>query len=389
VGRPIAGGIEAVSSALVCALQRLDDVELHVVTVAAGKPLAARHVDQPPLHVLVSSGRWQRPTLYLRERAAIARCLRELRPDVVHVQGQNFYALGALSAGLPTLVTLHGMLAREARIVDPRSRWTERLSKRVRGYVNATFEAKTLRRAAQIVVISPYVAECIAGRTRARLHAIDNPIDDEYFTVPDEQQHTGRLLFAGALEPRKGVHHLIEAMRLLRIRGVRATLVVAGATVDQGYAAALRRATVEGGLGQDVQFLGLIDQERLYREYAQASLVVMASREETSPMLVQQAMAAGRAVVAPRVGGIPHLIEDGVTGLLVTPEDPHAIAGAVSALLGDAESRRRMGAAARERAEHRFRAAAVAARTRDVYLELRRPAARRAVTPSLAAGRRS
>ena len=383
LGRAVTGGIEAVAAALAAGLCLLNDIELHIVTVSAQMTPSHEGVAGAAIHGLPSSGRWRRLTLYRRERAAIARCLRELRPDLVHVQGQNFYALGALDAGFPTVITLHGMLAQEARIVDPRSHWTERLSKRLRGLFNATFEATVLRRAAHLIIISPYVAQCVASRTRARLYPINNPIDDAFFALPDAQE-PGRLFFAGPLEPRKGLHHLIEAVRLLRAAGQPATLHMAGAAVDRGYALALECRVAEAGLTRAVRFLGVIAEKELLREYAQAALVVMASREESSPMLLQQAMAAGKPVVAPRVGGIPHLVEDEVTGRVVAPEDPEALADAIGRLLSDPAARWRMGAEGRRRAESRFRASAVAARTRQVYFEVLGSIAPREVDAPLA-----
>jgi glycosyltransferase involved in cell wall biosynthesis len=386
LGGTVTGGIEAVAAALVDGLRLLNDIDVHIVTVSAQATYSYEAPSSVAIHALPSSGRWRRPTLYRRERTAIARCLRELRPDLVHVQGQNFYALGALDAGLPTVVTLHGMLAQEARIVDTRSHWTERLSKRLRGLFNASCEATALRRAGHLIIISPYVAECVAGRTRACLYPIDNPIDDAFFAVGDAEK-PGRLFFAGPLEPRKGLHHLIEAVRLLRARGHPASLHIAGAVVDRGYAVALEHRVDQAGLTGAVRFLGVVAQKELLDEYAQAALVVMASREETSPMLLQQAMAASKAVVAPRVGGIPYLVEDEVTGRVAAPEDPEALADAIGRLLVDPAARRRMGAEGRRRAESRFRATAVAARTRLVYLEmLGSTAAREVIAPLAAVG---
>jgi glycosyltransferase involved in cell wall biosynthesis len=361
------GGIAAVAAALADALVRLDDIDLHIITTSIANT-AGSSGGVPPIHVVAGSGRWRRVTMYRGERAAIARCLRKLQPDIVHVQGQNFFADGALAAGLPTIVTLHGMLAREAAITDRRSRPMERISKRIRGRFNASFEAATLRRADDLIIISPYVARSIAGRTSARLHTIANPVDDTFFDLPDAQV-PGRIFFAGAIEPRKALHGLIDAVRLMRGHDVPVALRIAGADADAGYAASLRSAAAAAELGDAVRFLGVITPAELIEEYAAAALVVMSSVEETSPMLLQQAMAAGKAVAAPGVGGIPDLVEDGVTGRVVTPADPSALAEAISELLADPDARHRMGREGRRRAEERFRPSAVAASTRDAYRE--------------------
>jgi glycosyltransferase involved in cell wall biosynthesis len=379
VNRPITGGIEAVAHALAIPLRLLPGLELHIVT-RADDGTAKVGPDEANLHV-VPAPRFSRANFYRTERGAITRLLRELQPDVVHVQGQNFYALGSLAAGLPTVVTLHGMLFREAKIVDPRSHWSERIFKRLRGFFNARFEAITLQRARHLIVINPYVSECIAGRTHARSHAIDNPIGDEFFAVSGPEE-AGRLFFAGAIEPRKGLHQLIDAIAGLHSRGQHATLRLAGRTLDAGYKAALDARIAAAGLRDVVRFLGLIPQADLLAEYAAASVIVMASQEETSPMLIQQAMAAGKPVVASAAGGIPHLVQDGVSGRLFPTGDTPALVAALEELLAAPAQRRAFGNAARQAAEARFRASAVAARTLTVYEEALRevaPSRRRAL----------
>ncbi len=359
------GGVAAVASALVGALARRDEIDLHVVTTAPPGTLA-RSDGQITMHLVPDSGRWRRLTFYRSERDAITRILREARPEIVHVQGQNFFAAGALTAGLPTVVTLHGMLGREKGIVDRRSRVSERVSKLVRGHFNARFETAVLLDASDLIIINPYVARTIGDRTQARFHAIDNPVDDAFFDVRDAAE-PDRLFFAGALEPRKALHQLIEAVGLLCDRGVDVRLRIAGMDADPGYAAALRAAAAQRVPPGAVAFLGVVSQADLLEEYARAALVVMSSVEETSPMLLQQAMAAGKPVVAPRVGGIPDLVDDRQTGRLVPGADPAALADAIAELLGSAPARSALGARGRERAEARFRSSAVAARTCEVY----------------------
>jgi len=101
------------------------------------------------------------------------------------------------------------------------------------------------------------------------------------------------------------------------------------------------------GLEGRVHLLGAADRATVARLYRGARLVACPSRWEGLPLVCLEAMASGRAVVASRVDGIPDAVGDGETGLLVQPEDPVALAGALRALLDDGPRRERLGARGR------------------------------------------
>jgi glycosyltransferase involved in cell wall biosynthesis len=88
------------------------------------------------------------------------------------------------------------------------------------------------------------------------------------------------------------------------------------------------------------------------------------------PLSILEAMASGLPVVATRVGDIPRVVEDGVTGILVPPREPEMLAEALATLLADPELRRRMGAAGRRRVEEHFTAARAVARIDELYRQL-------------------
>jgi glycosyltransferase involved in cell wall biosynthesis len=133
---------------------------------------------------------------------------------------------------------------------------------------------------------------------------------------------------------------------------------------------ALERLTAELGLGASVRFLGW--RRDLERIYADAWVVALTSRNEGSPVSLIEAMAAERPVVATRVGGVPDLVEDGVTGCLVPPDDPGALAEALVALLQDPERRQVLGKAALERVIPAFAAGRLVADVDTLYRELLR-----------------
>jgi glycosyltransferase involved in cell wall biosynthesis len=115
--------------------------------------------------------------------------------------------------------------------------------------------------------------------------------------------------------------------------------------------------------------LGGLDTPRLNEELSAASIVVLPSREESAPMALIEAMAAGAPVVATAVGGVPYLVEEGVVGRLVPPADPPALAAALTDLLRQPALCDRMGKAGQALARERFEPGRVAAQYLALYRE--------------------
>jgi glycosyltransferase involved in cell wall biosynthesis len=164
-----------------------------------------------------------------------------------------------------------------------------------------------------------------------------------------------RLLTVGRLVPRKGVDTVIHA--LARVPGAR--LVVAGGP-DAGRLDAdpevvrLRHRAEQAGVAGRVDFLGRVDQAQLPALLRSADVVVTAPWYEPFGIVPLEAMACGRPLVGSAVGGLLDTVVDGRTGLLVPPRDTAALAQALRDLLADPDARRRMGLAARARAEARY-----------------------------------
>jgi len=170
-------------------------------------------------------------------------------------------------------------------------------------------------------------------------------------------------------DPRKGGDVLLEALALLKARGVRfrACLAGPGPLLD-----AHRRLAERLGLGASTRVAGLV--EDAFGLVCRADVFVLASRREQSGSLaVLEAMQAGKPIVASACDGIPEDVTDGRDALLVPPGDARALANALGRLLGDADLRERLGRAARATFEARFSAKALADTLGALYPE---PAAR-------------
>ena len=111
----------------------------------------------------------------------------------------------------------------------------------------------------------------------------------------------------------------------------------------------------------------MLDRQTLLQEYAECAVLALPSRQENAPMAIIEAMAAGKPVVAARVGGVPDLVREGETGFLFEAGDASGMAHALVRLLTDDGLRTRMGMQARKEARGRFRLEEVARQYREVY----------------------
>lgn len=180
-----------------------------------------------------------------------------------------------------------------------------------------------------------------------RYHVVHCGIDPTSF-APRPARRSGplRLLTVGRLHPIKGYHMLLEAVGTLVKEGVDLRLDMVG---DGPMRAVLERRAGELGLAGHVCFSGAIAPEAIGEHYDRADAMVVSSFMEGVPVVLMEAMAKELGVVATRVGGIPELVEDGVSGLLVNPGSADALAGAIRALAADPGMCHRHGTEGRRR----------------------------------------
>jgi glycosyltransferase involved in cell wall biosynthesis len=202
-----------------------------------------------------------------------------------------------------------------------------------------------LRRARLVLCPSQALAgeahELGARRVRVVPSGVSLP---ERLADPDDPPH---VLYVGRLSEEKGIGELMEA-----------TAGIPRVIVGDG--------PLRAGVPESV---GFVPPGELGSYYERAAVVACPSRREGYGVVAREAMAYGRPVIASAVGGLRDAVDDGVTGLLVPPGDPIALRAAIERLLGDAELRRRLGAAAREFARVELSWGAATAATIAAYRE--------------------
>ncbi|HGY92029.1 MAG TPA: N-acetyl-alpha-D-glucosaminyl L-malate synthase BshA [Planctomycetes bacterium] len=216
----------------------------------------------------------------------------------------------------------------------------------------------TLDRADGVTTVSNYLRDETRRviETNKKIEVIPNFIDLNRFDAhpcPDAQALHGEndellLVHTSNFRPVKRVGDVVEAMALVA-REVPVKLLLIGDGPDRP---AVEDRVKELGLAKKVSFLG--SQESVERILPCADVFVLPSIYESFGLAALEAMASGLPVVATNTGGIPEVVEDGVTGFLVSPRNPKALARAIREMALDPDRRRAMGQAARARAEELF-----------------------------------
>jgi glycosyltransferase involved in cell wall biosynthesis len=258
-----------------------------------------------------------------------------------------------------------------------------------------------------IIGCSEYLADKMRRalpEAASRIKVVTNAVDVERFTPvdrnDDDPESRGTVLLVARISPEKGIHVLLDAFErsleknpdlrldiigydapapfhvfenladpevVASLRRYYDTTILARLRTwlrsryprrlrhlrDTSYGSAMRRMA-ERRLPGHVRFLGFVANQDLPQHYRRAQVVCLPSLTETFGIPLVEAMACGTPTVASRAGGIPEIVDHGTTGLLFPVFDSEALSSAITELMSDVERRRRMGAAARQRAIERF-----------------------------------
>lgn len=256
---------------------------------------------------------------------------------------------------------------------------------------------RRLRHVDAVICCSDYLTDKIRmlfPDLAERFHTVYNGVDTEIFRDGPRAERGGsspRLLYAGRISPEKGLHVLIEALAQVVRKFPHTVLTMVGAKsqcprdfivgvskdplvaslrqfyTDRPYWRILQDRIAAAGLEKNVEMLDLVPPAVLAEQYRRCDAVVCPSFSESFGMQLVEGFATARCAIGSRIGGIPEVIEDGRCGLLVPPNDPQALAGALLRVLGDNELRRRMGQAARRRVEQKFAWPVIAGQLKRLY----------------------
>lgn len=237
------------------------------------------------------------------------------------------------------------------------------------GWVEAPWKKRLVRFLSPAVSVFVPVAmnaadtlkEIVSAR---KVRLIHNGVDLDLFHPLDKRADPPAVLFVGVLTARKGLLELFTASRNLRERGVDHQLWIVGGVPDEGFA---QLEEVEQAAPEHAEWFGELDRDTLHDVYSRASIYCLPSWWEAAPLTVLEAMASGLPIVASRVGEVPRMVEEGVSGLLQEPKDAAALERNLAELLQDPGRRAEMGARSRRRAEDDFDLKRTVREMDDIY----------------------
>jgi glycosyltransferase involved in cell wall biosynthesis len=334
------------------------EIEVHIVSCLQQQPIRSPHkladnVFYHPLHVRAIG--WLK-TGYQGCIRAVRRKLEEIQPDIVHGQGsERDCAVCAVLSGFPNVLTIHGNMRKVANFL--------RAKPLTYYWFASRLEAFCLRQTDGVVCISNYTSSNVSPYTR-RSWLVSNAVHPTYFKVCRQPDKPPRILCIANISSWKNQIGLINSLELLT-RVTKLKLVFAGRGRDSDpYFKEFKDMIDSRGW---CEYRGTLDRAELQKEMSRASVGVLPSFEDNCPMVLLEAAACGLPFAASRVGGIPDLIEHGVTGLLFDPSSQEDMRTAITRMLSEGSLRQALAENARQGCKDRFAPESVAREHINIY----------------------
>ena len=276
----------------------------------------------------------------LHARRRIKALKEDFQPNIVHLNLSDPSVLLHLMTNthaVPTLMALH------TNYLDDRG-----------ALRNGGLFKKALHSAQWVTsVCQAGLQECInvVPEIEGRASVEFNGVDLDRFKPRRSWRDTPMLLCPGRLVPAKGIDRAIQAMKRVVRAYPSATLVIAGDGPERAY---LERCVADNDLHDSIQFLGTVEYDHVAQLMEQCNAVLLPSRNEGLPMVVLEAAAMARPVVAFPAGDTTAIVEHRKTGLVVPQDDIQGFAAAIMELLDSPDLAREMGCAARHKVEQHF-----------------------------------
>ena len=286
--------------------------------------------------------------------------IKAFKPDIIHFEEGNSFLFAKIKGLEKTayLQTIHGMSLEEAKR-------KKRIKDKVTWYFNGAMQK--VMSPGNLIHLSQFSRNLYGSSAHIHSTIIPNAIVPAYFSLPMKTRTENKLIYAGIIDNNKNLVFLLHRLHELNEAGKKFTLEILGGFSNPEYEAIITETVERFKLSEQLHFHGWVPKQKVLEEIAKADILVVSSMHESLPMVIAEAMAAGKVVAASAVGGIPEMITDSVDGYLFNLNDPLKLTTLLGDLYNNHERVIAVGKAAKATATDRYQCVNVAKKTISFY----------------------
>jgi glycosyltransferase involved in cell wall biosynthesis len=366
-GNPYAkdyGGVAVHVKYLISFLSNFNDLNIDVVTFGQENNTYQKNNITYSELKRMRFGKILFPFELLYDLIRLKRVIKKLHPDIIHIQSTIplFSFLGLyLINDYNILLTLHGYVREEYKVHVG-------FKKIVNMVFGVPLERFALSKIPRIITVSPQIKDFIIKKTNSKIIMIPNGIDLKYIQKiqPANRNNNPIVFYLGMLTKGKGIADLIKSISVVKKDITNVKLFIGG---SGPYEDTLRRLVTDFDLEENVTFLGFLNEEEKFSYMKSIDLFILPSHWESFPIVLLEAMACGKPIIATDIGGVSYAVNNGVNGYLYEPGDVKELTNKIIKLLSNKELMEQMGKENQKKSLG-FNWKSIAEETKKVYFEI-------------------
>jgi glycosyltransferase involved in cell wall biosynthesis len=286
--------------------------------------------------------------------------VKEFKPDIIHFEAGDAFLLTQLliSKRIPYLLTIHGIAIAEGKV-------ERSLHKKLSSYFNGFLDKLLFPK--NIIHLSNYSKKIYAYKAIRNQVIIPNALSEHFYNLKLKSTTENKLIFIGVLNDNKNLLMLLEALKLLNNKNMHFNLDVLGDFKDLNYKVIIEDFITQHHLKQQIKFHGWVKQNDTLKLIEAADILVLASKQESLPMVIAESMAAGKAIVASNIGGVSEMVQQNVNGFLFEPNQINELSNCLEQLYNNNNTIQEFSVASNKIASTMFHCNEVAKQTISFY----------------------
>lgn len=360
----IDGGVVAVVLNLLASFSKMQQVDMVFVSynLEIKTEIITQYSNNIKIHYLPYSVPFKLID-YFVNRNSLDRIIKSHKPDLIHIQEVTPHILRFLRFPKDRIVlTQHGIMSEEYKYaVNLR----DKLQSLFKGFV----ERNVFPLFNNVIFISDYNRN-LFPRKNIFGEKIYNPVNPIFFSKTQVTGQMNSISYVGRINNNKNLSLVLRALAILKKENIIFTLHVVGGYKDDYYESEINALMEENNLSDQVTFYGWQTQEQILQVHEKCRIFVLPSQQETMPVVVGEAMALGKVVVASNVGAVSEMVTDTVSGFLFERNNIERLCSLLRELNNNTELIETISAKAMKEAHEKFHPDSIAAQTFEFYVKV-------------------